>query len=275
MILLMLRIGVCRYALVRSPSGFAVTVGPTQSVRGQRGRRGGIEQPEQCDQPDDRLTNERLNRSNQSAPEMSGAFLLFARAWIYQFYFRRSQLAPLAWREVAQPEISDAHTHQPQGRMPDGRRHPPHLTVLALDQFQPDPTIGDGFAETDGRGASWNFWSSGVSAERRTIFGSVNSGALPRRHYNLRLRLQNPCAAMQSFPALNHNSSFQFLQAFRCRDFFNLRPILALVGVARVKESFVPVRFIAQEQQPLGIGVEPSDGINIFWKPKFRERAVG
>ena len=90
-----------------------------------------------------------------------------------------------------------------------------------------------------------------------------------------RLRLQQPRAARQRFPALDHHAALQFAQASARRDFFNLRPILAFVRVARVQQFFVPLRFVAQEQQPFGIRVQPADGINVFWKTKFRERAVG
>ena len=66
-----------------------------------------------------------------------------------------------------------------------------------------------------------------------------------------------------------------FFKALRRRDFFHLRPILAFVRVARMQQFFVPFRFVAQEQQPFRIRVEPANGINIFRKTKFRERAVG
>ena len=92
---------------------------------------------------------------------------------------------------------------------------------------------------------------------------------------HFRLRLQNPRAAGQCFPALNHNAVFELFQNFRCGNIFNLRPILAFVGVAGMQQAFVPFRLVAQEQQALGIRVQPANRINVFRKTEFRQRAVG
>ena len=133
--------------------------------------------------------------------------------------------------------------------MADGRRHPPHLTVFALDQFQPDPAIRHALAETDGRHRAAEMVGR--------VTPCVPSDAIVHRRRAadcapyLRLRLQKPCAARQSFPALNQNALFQFLQTFRRRNSFHLRPILAFVRVARMQELFVPLRLVAQEQQAL------------------------
>jgi hypothetical protein len=89
-----------------------------------------------------------------------------------------------------------------------------------------------------------------------------------------RLRLKQPRAAGQSLSALNGNTTSQFLQGFERWNFFHLRPILTLVGVARMQQALVQRRFIAQQQQTFRIRVEPSDGINIIWKAKLGERAV-
>ena len=163
-----------------------------------------------------------------------------------QLRFRRREDSPLSRRQIAEPEISDAHAHQPQRRMADGRRHPPHLAVLALDEFQSDPAIRHALAKADGR--------------------------IARRH--LGLRFQQPCAARQGLVALNHQTVLHFVQHLARRDLLHLRPILALVGVARVQEFFIPVRLVAQEQQALGIRVESADGVNVFRKTEFRQRTV-
>jgi hypothetical protein len=89
------------------------------------------------------------------------------------------------------------------------------------------------------------------------------------------LRLQNPRAAGQSFSALDGNAAFELLQNFRCGNIFNLRPILAFVGVAGMQQAFVPFRLVAQEQQALGIRVQPANRIDVFRKTEFRQRAVG
>jgi hypothetical protein len=75
---------------------------------------------------------------------------------IYQFTFIDLQNPPLAGGQIAEPKISDAHPDQPQGRMADGGGHPPHLTVFAFNQFQPNPAIGNAFAETNRRLARGN-----------------------------------------------------------------------------------------------------------------------
>ena len=134
-----------------------------------------------------------------------------------QFDFFSGQLFPFSCWQVREPEISDAHSDQSQSRMANRRRHSPHLTVFAFNQFQTNPAIGNAFAKTDWRNAWRNF----------------------------RLRLQNPRAAWQRFTALNRNSSFQFLQIFRRWNFFDLRPILALMCASRVQQLFIPLRFIA------------------------------
>jgi hypothetical protein len=75
--------------------------------------------------------------------------------------------------------------------------------------------------------------------------------------------------------ALDGHAARQFGQRRGRGNLFHLRPVFAFVRVARVQERFVPLRLVAQQQQPLGICVQPADGIDIFRKAKLRERAVG
>ena len=51
--------------------------------------------------------------------------------------------------------------------------------------------------------------------------------------------------------ALDEDAAFQFLQLFGRWDAFDLHPILALMGEARVEKLLVQVRLIAQEQEAL------------------------
>ena len=90
----------------------------------------------------------------------------------------------------------------------------------------------------------------------------------------LRLRFQPPRVAGQGFPALDQQATLQPGERLGRGQVFHLRPILALVGVARVQQEFVPVRLVAQEQQSLGIRVEPTDGVDVGKKAEFRQRPV-
>jgi hypothetical protein len=130
--------------------------------------------------------------------------------------------------------------------MSNRSRHFANLPIFTFNQFQTNPAIWHAFAETNWRDARRNF----------------------------RLWFQNPRATRQRFAVLNQNSLFQLPQTFRRRNLFDLRPILARVRVARMQQTFVPRRFIAQKQQTFGIYIEPSNRINIFWKIKFRQRAI-
>jgi len=186
--------------------------------------------------------------------------------------FFRIQNFPFARRQSAEPEISNPHADQPERRMADYRRHFANLPVLAFNQLQTDPAIRNTLAKSD-----WRIARRQGRARHSVRAVWRNYGALRRAEdcvSYLRLRLQNPRAARQGLPALNQNPRFQFLQTFRRRDFFHLRPILPLMRVTRMQQLFVPRRFITQQQQSFGIRVEPADGINVFRKTEFRQRAI-
>ena len=42
----------------------------------------------------------------------------------------------------------------------------------------------------------------------------------------------------------------------------------------RMEQSLIQLCFVAQQQQPFGIRIEPANGVNIFRETKFGERAV-
>ena len=66
----------------------------------------------------------------------------------------------------------------------------------------------------------------------------------------------------------------QTRQTIGRRDSFHLRPVFALVSMTGMKQSLIQFSLIAQQKQPFGIGVQPANRINGFWKTKFRERTV-
>ncbi len=130
--------------------------------------------------------------------------------------------------------------------MTNQRGHPPHLPVLALDQFQTNPTVPNVFAET-------NRW-------------------IPRRDH--RLWFQKPGPAWQGPPSLYDDAFLQLPQRFRGRNSFNLRPVNPPMAVSRVQQSFVELRLVAQQQQAFAVGIEPADGINVLWKPESGQRST-
>src|ERR1017187_8084281 len=95
--------------------------------------------------------------------------------------------------------------------MADGGGHAADLTVLALGQFQANPTGGHGLAEAD----------------RWVTRGKV------------RLWVENPGAAGESLAFLNDKSLCQFVQGLGRGDALDLDPVFAFVGVTRVQESFI------------------------------------
>ena len=107
-------------------------------------------------------------------------------------------------------EAADADAEEAEGGMADGGGHAADLAVLAFEQFQGDPAGGHGLAEADGRVARGN----------------------------LRLRIEDPGAAGQGLAALKDESLAELEQGVRRGDAFDLDPVFALVGVARVEQSF-------------------------------------
>lgn len=41
-----------------------------------------------------------------------------------------------------------------------------------------------------------------------------------------------------------------------------------------MQKFFIPFRFIAQQQQTFGIGVQAAQWVNLFWKIEYRERLI-
>src|SRR3954463_12787460 len=130
--------------------------------------------------------------------------------------------------------------------MTDSCRHFSDLPVFAFHQLHGQPTGGNRFAE----------------ANRRFARGQ------------LRLRLNDPGDARQSFFALNEQPVLHSPEGIAAWDPLDLRVILALVSMARMKQSFVQLWFVAQQQKPLGIRIQPAYGINLLPKIELPERAI-
>jgi len=146
--------------------------------------------------------------------------------------------------------------------MSNCRGHFADLPVFAFDQLKRDPAIGNTLAKTNGRVArryhcrpSEHLWKE---------IGIGKDG----------LRLNQPGPARQGFTTLDHDAVFKSLQFFWRRNPFNLNPILTLMSAAGMQEFLVQVRFIAQQEQPFGIGIEAADGPDIFRKTELCKGAV-
>src|SRR6266545_698043 len=161
----------------------------------------------------------------------------------YQLPFFRCDDFPFSRRQITQFKAADARAQQPQGRVPDGRRHPAHLAVFAFRQFQINPAIGNVAAEANRR----------ITRRQR------------------RRRLQNPGATWQSLTPPNQDAFFQLPQRLRGRNSLHLRPITATMPVSRMKQPLVQLRFVTEQQQSFAVGIEPADGINVSGKAELRQ----
>jgi len=159
---------------------------------------------------------------------------------------RSAELPPGAGRQRAQGESADADADQAERGMAEGGGEAADLAVLAFHQFEAQPAGGHGLAQADRRGAGRDF----------------------------RLRLEHPRAAGQGFSTLNDDSLSEEAEGVGGRDALDLGPILALVGVARMEQALVQSALIAEQEQALGVGVEPPDGIDPFRETEFRQRAA-
>jgi hypothetical protein len=129
----------------------------------------------------------------------------------------------------------------------DGGSHAANLPVFTFDEFESDPTGGDGFAETDWRSARRNFG----------------------------LGFENPGAAGEGFVAMNIHPLREASQCVAGWDSFHLRPVFALVSVAGMKQALVQFRLVAQQEQTFRVSVKSANRINGLWEVKFGERSVG
>jgi len=50
-----------------------------------------------------------------------------------------------------------------------------------------------------------------------------------------------------------------------------VRPVFPYMRAIGMKQPRIPLRLVAQEQQPFAIRIESADWIHIFWKAEFGE----
>ena len=130
--------------------------------------------------------------------------------------------------------------------MADGGGHPADLAIFPLGEFEGKPRVRDVLAVAD-RWISRRHGRSGVQQPR---------AARPRA----KITEVDPAA----------------LEAAQClpiRHPFDLRPIFAPVRMTRVQEAGVQAGLVAEEQQSLGIGVEPAERVEALRQTEVGERA--
>lgn len=160
---------------------------------------------------------------------------------------RRAQFAPGSGREGTEGETADAHAQQAQSGMADGGGHASDLAVASFGELEAQPAGGDGLAKANGRDARGNG----------------------------RWRFEGPGAAGQRLSALDDEALFEPPERIGGGKAFDLGPVFALVGIARMEQSLVERGFIAEQQEPFGIGIEPADGIDGLGEAESSERPVG
>lgn len=159
---------------------------------------------------------------------------------------RDVEFAPAAGWKIAKWEFANTHPHEAEGGMTDGGGHPADLAIFPLGELERDPGVRHVLPVTDRRSAR-RHGRSGVQQSRaagpRAKITEVDPAALEAAQ---RLRIRHP---------------------------FDLRPILAPVRVTWVEESGVETGFVAQQQQPLGVGVEAAEWIEALGQSELGERA--
>jgi len=130
--------------------------------------------------------------------------------------------------------------------MADGGSHPTHLAVFALYELKADPAIGDGFSSANG-------W---VARRKR------------------RLRVQQPSAAWEGSATLQDDPALQAVEVGPSWNTLDLCPVGPWVTVARVEQAIVPLRLVAEQEQPFRIGIEPPDRVHGRRQAEAREGLV-
>jgi len=152
----------------------------------------------------------------------------------------------LAGGEGGEIEGADTHPDEPQGWVADGGGHAADLAVSAFDEFEGDPAIGDGLTHPDGRGP----WG------------------------DVRLRFQEPGTAWEGRAALDDDTLAELVDGFGVGYSFDLDPVPAGMGMSGLEQSLIPMGFIAEEEETLGIGVQSSDGVDAGRELEFGEGPV-
>ena len=67
-------------------------------------------------------------------------------------------------------------------------------------------------------------------------------------------------------------------ESFQCGSLgnaFHLAPINAAMGIFGIEKARVESRFVTEEEETLGVGIQPTQGVYIFWESKFGQGPVG
>ena len=130
--------------------------------------------------------------------------------------------------------------------MPDCGGHAADLPVLALDEFERKPGVGDALAEADRRVARGHdrrgfqqagaTWPGRVPVELEAAFGQLREGR-------------------------------------GCRHAFHLGPVFAAMTVLWIQQLRIQAGLVCEQQESLGVGVEPTEWVNAGGQAKVGERA--
>lgn len=153
-----------------------------------------------------------------------------------------SQLTPTSAGQVPELKTPDPHADQPQCRMPHSRRHAAHLPVPPLPQPQLDPEILHIFSKTNRRIARWKFG----------------------------LRVQKPGASWQCAFAVKENALAKRPKSRFTRKPLHKHMVVFFNMTSWREQKRIPTRFIGEQQQSFGVGVQPADGIDALRKSKLR-----
>lgn len=133
-----------------------------------------------------------------------------------------------------------------KGGQSDRRRHAPDLSVAPLREDEGDPVIRDGLAETYGRIP----WRIG------------------------RRRIEKPGETGQGGASLNEEAAAERGKGGLVGASLDLGMVGAGMGTAGTEEAAGPGRFIAQEEESLGVGVEPPDRIDMRREAERGQRII-
>jgi hypothetical protein len=127
--------------------------------------------------------------------------------------------------------------------MADGGGHFADLMVFAFGEFDGDPTIWNGFSDSDGRGA----------------WGEVG------------LRIEKEGAAGECLVGAEEEAALEAEEAFGGGDAFDLGPVFAEVAVGGMQEFGVEVGFVAEQEEAFAISIEAADGIDALGEAESGE----
>ena len=88
------------------------------------------------------------------------------------------------------------------------------------------------------------------------------------------MRIENRSVARARLEILDDEAVLQFAERFGRGNSLDLHPVCTRMGVARMEKALVPLGFVAEQEQSLGIGVEAADGVNAGRERKISERTV-